>query len=53
MLEDLVFKLQKEMNGFDFSKMKSDINMTLQNINIFVKKDDYSKFVEEMRKLKQ
>ena len=52
-LEDLLVKLQKELNSADLGKVKNDIAMILQQFNIFVKKDDFAKLGEEIRKLKE
>jgi len=46
-------KLQKELNSADFGKVKNDVATILQQFNIFVKKDDFAKLGEEIRKLKE
>lgn len=41
------------MNSADISKVKNDIATILQQFNIFVKKDDFARAGEEIRKLKE
>lgn len=52
-LEDLLAKLQKELNSADVGKVKKDVAMILQQFNIFVKQDDFAKLGEDIRKLKE
>lgn len=51
-LEDLVSKLNKEFSQADIPKLKIEIANMHNSIALFVKKDDFSKLSEELRKLK-
>ena len=51
-LEDLVSKLHKELSQADIPKMKVEIANMYNSIAILVKKEDFAKLSEELRKLK-
>jgi len=51
-LEEKISKVNRELAQADISKMKMEIANLFNQITIFVKKEDFSKLAEELRKLK-
>ena len=51
-LEEQISKVNRELAQADIPKMKMEIANLFNQITIFVKKEDFSKLAEELRKLK-
>jgi hypothetical protein len=51
-LEEQINKVNKELAQADIPKMKMEIANLFNQITVFVKKEDFSKLAEELRKLK-
>jgi hypothetical protein len=51
-LEEQINKVNRELAQADIPKMKMEIANLFNQITVFVKKEDFSKLAEELRKLK-
>lgn len=51
-LEEQINKVNKELAQADIPKIKMEIANLFNQITVFVKKEDFSKLAEELRKLK-